>query len=147
MSGPDFVDEPFTRPQPVLTARTEAFWTSGADGVLRIARCRRCGRYLHPPGPVCSGCTGRDIRFEPVSGRGSVWSWTVNRYQWNPSMPPPYVVASVELVEQPDLRLLTNLVECSTEEIRVGMPVEVCFARAGDAHVPLFRPVVDDAER
>src|ERR1019366_4675146 len=97
------------RTAPPLTARTGEYWRSGADGVLRIARCQSCGRYLHPPQPACPRCHGREIRFEPVSGRGVVYSWTINRYQWTPGMPPPYVLAEVELVEQEGLRILTNI--------------------------------------
>jgi uncharacterized OB-fold protein len=133
--------ESFERVEPPLTERTEAFWTSGADGVLRIAGCGSCGRYQHPPRPVCSRCHSRDIAPVAVLGRGTVWSWTVNRYQWQRAMPAPYVVAEVELTEQPGLRLLTNIVDCEPEEVRIGMAVEVCFARSGDAFIPLFRPV------
>jgi uncharacterized OB-fold protein len=129
-----------SRPEPALTERTRAFWTSGADGVLRIMRCADCGRYQHPPKPVCPGCRSRRVGAEPVSGRGRVWAWTVNRYQWQAGMPPPYVVAEVELDEQPGLRLLTNIVDCDLDAVRVGLPVEVCFETVGEAHVPLFRP-------
>jgi uncharacterized OB-fold protein len=134
------VVEPFERVAPPLTERTAAFWMSGADGVLRIARCGGCGRYQHPPRPVCPSCRGRDIAFAPVSGRGTVWSWTLNHYAWVPSMPPPYVVADVELVEQPGLRLLTNVLDCAPEAMRIGLPVVVCFRQVGDAYIPLFRP-------
>lgn len=133
--------EPFVRVEPPLTERTRAFWTSGADGVLRIARCGSCGRYQHPPRPVCSRCWSRAISPEPVSGRATVWTWTVNRYQWQAAMAPPYVVAEVELAEQRGLRLLTNIVDCAVDEVRIGLDVEVCFARSGEASIPLFRPV------
>jgi uncharacterized OB-fold protein len=137
------VTEPFERIAPPLTERTSPFWTSGADGVLRIIRCGNCGRYQHPPLPVCPACHGADMSWQPVSGRGSVWSWTVSRYQWTPSMPPPYVVAEVELAEQPGLRLLTNLVDGDPARYRIGMGVTVCFARSGQAFIPLFRPAGD----
>lgn len=139
------VTEPFTRVAPPLTPRTEQFWRSGADGVLRIARCAGCGRYQHPPLPVCPSCHGREIVFAPVSGRGTLWSWTVNRYQWVPSMPPPYTVIRVELVEQPGLMLTSNLVDSSADTVRLGLAVEVCFARAGDAYIPLFRSAGEHA--
>ena len=129
------------RVEPALTERTRAFWTSGADGVLRIARCVGCGRYQHPPKPVCPACRSRELRSEPVSGRGTVCSWTVNRYQWRTEMPAPYVLAEVELDEQAGLRLLTNIVGCEPEAVHVGLRVEVCFEAVGDAYVPLFRPV------
>jgi uncharacterized OB-fold protein len=135
------VDEGFVRVEPVPTPRTADFWAAGADGQLRIARCATCGRYQHPPRPVCSGCRGRDVRPEAVSGLGAVWSFTINRYPWVPSMPVPYVVAEIELVEQPGLRLLSNVIGCAVDAVHIGMRVCVCFARAGDAFIPLFRPV------
>jgi uncharacterized protein len=133
--------EGFERVAPALTERTRDYWTAGADGVLRIARCAACGQFQHPPRPVCSRCRGRDIRSEPVTGRGVVWSWTVNRYQWQKDMPPPYVLAEVELVEQAGLRLLTNIVDCAIDDVGIGLAVEVCFVRSGEAFIPLFRPV------
>lgn len=141
------ITEPFQRVAPPLTERTEAFWRSGADGVLRIAHCHDCGRYMHPPQPVCSGCRGRNVVADPVSGRGVVHSWTINRYPWVPTMPPPYVVSEIELVEQDGLRLLSNVVDVETEEMHIGLPVAVVFAQAGDAFIPLFRPERSDAPR
>jgi uncharacterized protein len=76
--------------------------------------------------------------FEAVSGRGTVWSFTVNRYAWTPALEPPYVIAEVELEEQPGLRLLTSIVDAS--EVEVGMAVRVTFAPAGEWWVPVFRP-------
>jgi hypothetical protein len=78
---------------------------------------------------------------EPVSGRGSVYSYTVNRYQWLPGMPPPYVIATVELVEQAGLQLLTNVVDCSVESVHIGMEVEAAFIAGEDIYLPVFRPV------
>jgi uncharacterized OB-fold protein len=128
------------RTPPPLTERTEAFWRAGADGVLRILRCQACGWRVHPPRPVCPRCQGRELRFEEVSGRGTVYSWTVNRYQWAERMAPPYVLAEVELAEQEGLRLLTNIVGCEPDAVRIGMPVRVLFEHAGDAWVPVFAP-------
>ena len=126
------------RPAPVITDRTEAFWTGGAVGELRIQRCQTCGWWLHPPRPLCPKCTGRDIQPEVSSGRGTVWSFTINRYQWAPGLVPPYVLAEVELDDQPGLRLLTAIVDC--DDVVIDMPVHVRFEQAGDAWVPVFAP-------
>ena len=126
------------RTAPVLNARSTPFWTGGANGELLIARCQTCGWWLHPPLPVCRRCRGRDIRPEAVSGLGSVWSFTVSRYQWSPALEPPYVIAEVELAEQPGLRLLTSIVDA---DVTIGLPVRVQFERAGDAWVPVFAAV------
>jgi uncharacterized OB-fold protein len=134
------IDEPFTRIEPPLTERSADFWTGGAHGELRIARCATCGWYVHPPRPVCPKCHGVDVRAVAVSGRAVIVALTRNRHAWLPEMPPPYLVAEVELIEQPRLRLLTNIVDCETSSVEIGTHVSVCFARTGDAYVPLFRP-------
>jgi hypothetical protein len=77
---------------------------------------------------------------QPVSGRGSVFTFTVNRYVYNPAVPVPYVIAIVELVEQVGLRITSNLVDCDVDKVYIGMPVVVTFEQAGEAWVPLFRP-------
>lgn len=70
-----------------------------------------------------------------------MWAATVNHQQWFPSLPTPYVVAIVELAEQPGLRMLTNVVGCDPEEVRSGMAVEVAFEQLSAAiWLPVFRP-------
>ncbi|NUU22839.1 MAG: DNA-binding protein [Streptomycetaceae bacterium] len=129
-----------TRTAPPLTERTAEYWQSGRDGVLRIARCGGCGTYTHPPLPVCPHCHADAMAFTPVIGRGRVHAFTVNRYPWDPALPPPYVLAEIDLEEQPRLRVLSTVVDCAPEDVRVGMPVTVAFERAGDAWIPVFRP-------
>jgi len=76
-----------------------------------------------------------------VSGKGTVFTFTVNRHAFNPTVPVPYVIAIVELVEQADLRFMTNIVDCDVDTVHIGMPVEVTFEPAGDAAwAPVFRP-------
>ena len=126
---------------PPLAPPSEFFWTSGRDGRLRILRCAACRQYVHPPAPVCSACRSRDLAPEAVSGRGRVFSFTVNHQRWVPSDPAEaYVVAIVELPEQPALRLITNLVGCAAQAARIGMLVEAVFEQRGEVWIPLFRP-------
>jgi uncharacterized OB-fold protein len=141
MTAPNVLVEAFPRARPKITSRNAHFWQGGADGVLKLQRCQACRRYLHPPTPVCRFCRSMRLRPEEVSGRGRVYAFTINHYQWLPDMEPPYVVALVELVEQEGLRLMTNVVGCPADHVRTGMEVEVVFARNGDVYVPLFRAV------
>jgi uncharacterized OB-fold protein len=131
---------PAGRPAPPLSDRSRPYWLSGAEGVLKLATCQACGFRLHPPKPICPRCRSRDIAFAPVSGRGRIHAWTINRYPWNPRLPPPYVIADVELEEQEGLLILSNIVDCPLEALRVGLPVQVAFEQAGEAFVPVFRP-------
>jgi len=126
---------------PLITDLNRHFWTGGAEGELRFLRCLDCGHYLHPPTPVCRKCLSENVGVAAVSGRGHVVTFTVNHQQWRPGVAVPYNVALVELVEQPGLRLSTNIVRCANEGIVVGMPVTVEFERVGEVFVPVFGPL------
>jgi uncharacterized OB-fold protein len=118
----------------------EFFWRSGADGVLRFLRCGHCGRIHHPPVPRCPHCGSRDVAPGAVSGRATVATYTVNHQLFMPGFEPPYVIAIVELEDDPTVRLTTNIVDCAIEDVHIGMPVEVTFEANGEWFVPLFRP-------
>ena len=128
------------RPLPLRTPATEWFWTSGADGRLRIQRCADCATYVHPPVPVCPAC--RSAAWEPtvVSGRATVIGCTVNHHRWLPGFDPPYAIANVALAEDPAVRLTTNVVGCPPEEVHVGQEVTVRFEQHDDVWLPLFEP-------
>jgi hypothetical protein len=131
----------FPRPLPALEPRTEAFWRACRAGKLEFARCIPCKFLIHPFRPICPRCRGRNLDTQVVSGRGAVHSFTVNRKAWFPGQPVPYVIALVELAEQPGLRLVTNLVSCEVDAIRIGMPVRVVFENlSDDIALPLFEP-------
>jgi uncharacterized OB-fold protein len=135
---------PVFRLLPRLSDDVAFFWTSGADGQLRLLRCHACGFFIHPPGPVCPRCLSRDLGPEVVSGRGTVATFTVNHQQWIPGSD-IYIIAWVSLEEQPDIRLTTNLVDIEPEDVTIGMPVEVVFELSEDVYLPLFRPVREGA--
>jgi uncharacterized OB-fold protein len=124
---------------PGLDLLNRDYWTGGAENRLLIAACA-CGRYLHPPLPRCPACGGRDVAPTAVSGRGRVAAFTVNRQAWLPGMRVPFVFAAVELEEQAELYVLTNIVGCPVEAVRPDLPVEVVFEAHEDVYLPMFRP-------
>jgi uncharacterized OB-fold protein len=134
--------EPPFRVQPALDDENRFFWTSGADGRLRFLRCGSCGYFLHPPSPRCPRCGGRALAPEAVSGRGEVFSCTVNHQPWDGSTE-PWVIALVALPEQEDLRFTTNVVGCPPDEVHIGMPVQVVFEQHDQVFFPVFEPVGD----
>ena len=75
-----------------------------------------------------------------MSGEGTVFTFTINRHPFNPSVPVPYVIAIVELVEQSGLRFTTNIIGCDVDDVHLGMEVTVAFEPAGEAWAPVFRP-------
>jgi uncharacterized OB-fold protein len=126
---------------PPITPLNRHFWTGGRDGKLLILR-RRDGRFLHPP--ECVSPEDGELDPVPVSGNATVFAFTVNAHPYNPAVPVPYVIAIVELDEQRDLRLPTNIVNCAPERVRIGMRVRVLFERHGDVFVPVFEPLAEE---
>ncbi len=135
-------DKPF-RVLPRVTPLNEHFWRGGADGELRFLRCQDDGTYVHPPAPICPECLGKNVSPEAVSGRATVLTYTLNHQQWVPASDHPYCIAIVELEEQPGLRLMTNVVNCPAEDVRIGMAVKVLFEAHEDVFIPVFEPAGD----
>ncbi len=128
------------RQLPALERDTRFFWTAGAAGTLLINRCDSCGRYQHPPLPNCPACGSDAINAAPVSGQGRIASFTINHQAWLPRLAVPYVFAVIELIEQAELYVFTNIIDCSVEQVHIGMPVEVRFEQHDDVYLPMFRP-------
>jgi uncharacterized OB-fold protein len=110
-------------PVPVPDVVSAPHWDALAAGRFELARCTACGTWEHPPQERCRLCAG-DMRYEPVSGSGTVFSFIVVRRQFVPGHVPPEVVAFVELDEQPGLRL-SALVDADPADVHIGDRVEV----------------------
>jgi acetyl-CoA acetyltransferase/uncharacterized OB-fold protein len=128
------------RPLPELTPATAWFWTSGADGRLRVQGCTECSALVHPPVPICPVCRSRAWAPMVVSGRATVVGYTVNHHQWHPDFEPPYVIAVVALAEDPGVRLTTTVVDCDPTEVAIGQEVSVRFEHHEDVWLPVFAP-------
>jgi uncharacterized OB-fold protein len=88
------------------------FWEAARDSRLVVQACGSCGHRTMPPRPMCPRCRSVERVWEPVSGTGTIWSWTVAHPPLLPAFLPytPYAVVVVALDEDPVLRLVGNLV-------------------------------------
>jgi uncharacterized OB-fold protein len=133
--------EAIAKPLPRVTPELEPFFAAARRHELVVQRCARCGLLRFPPRELCSRCWSRDAEWTPVSGRGEVYSfyWMHQVYHPGFAADVPYAVVVVRLEEGP--HLVSNVVGCSREQLRVGMPVAATFVDAGDGVVlPKFRP-------
>lgn len=130
--------EPAPRILPPLNAINRSFWTGGAEGKLLILRNKSTGQYVHPPESLDE--EDPELVPEAVSGKGTIFTFTINQHAYNPAVPPPYVIALVELNEQKNLRVPANIVNCDMDAVHIGMPVRVAFEQQDEFFVPVFEP-------
>jgi uncharacterized OB-fold protein len=130
---------PPPRITPELDDDNFELWTSGAAGELRLPHCPACDRWVFPPTLTCPNCVGPAV-YRTLSGRGVIYTFTINRQPYHPDVAPPYAIAIVELVEQPGLRFTTNILNCDLDDLAIGQAVRVTFEHHGEVFVPLFEP-------
>jgi uncharacterized OB-fold protein len=137
-------------PAPVVPAPdplTDFFWEAARQGRLEILRCDNCGWYVHWPRAICRRCQSFSLTAREVSGSATLYSWTVGVQAFDPWFANrlPYILAVVELAEQPNLKMVTNLVDCAEDEVEIGMALEVAFERISEDYtLPVFRPAGSD---
>jgi uncharacterized OB-fold protein len=131
-----------SRPVPIADETSAFHWAAASEGRLLVQRCADCGRWQYPPDVACAGCQSERIEPTEVSGRGELYSFTIVRQAFDPDYARelPFVVALVELAEQPGLRMLTNIVGAAPESLRIGMPVALTFETREGVARPQFRP-------
>jgi len=123
-----------TIPAPQATPETQPFWDAAAEGRLLIKKCTACGQAHHYPRAMCPFCFSEATEWVGASGRGTIYSYSIMR-----RVPVPYAIAYVTLAE--GVTMMTNIVDCDLDTIRIGQPVRVVFkATEGGPPVPTFAP-------
>jgi len=131
----------YGKPLPRIDDVNRPYWEAAKRHQLLLQRCEECGHHRHPPGEICPSCLSDSFAWVRASGRGVVYTWTVFHQVYHQAFAKdvPYAVVVVELDEGP--RLITNLLHCRIEDIKVGMPVEVVFDDVTEEiTLPKFRP-------
>jgi len=137
------MSDPASRPVPEVTPHLAPFFAAAREERLAVQRCGGCGALRFPPREICSACLSTEASWQPVSGRGEIFSFNVMHQIYHPAFAAavPYAVVVVKLEEGP--KITSNLVECPLDRITVGMPVEVVFERLSpEVTLPKFRPRV-----
>jgi len=121
---------------PYVSANPEllVFWEAAARHELLVKTCKQCARAHWYPRMFCPFCSSEDTEWRAASGRGKIYAFSeVVRAE------PPYVLAYVRLDEGPVL--LTNLVDCDPESLKIDQEVKVLFRPAQEGRsFPVFTP-------
>jgi uncharacterized OB-fold protein len=131
----------YTLPVPVADEASAPFFAGARDGQLMLQRCTKCGRHRLPGRERCVDCWSEDVEWVQVSGRGTLYTFGIMHQQYHPAFADvlPYNYAIVELEEGP--RLVTNIIDCANDDLRVDMPVTAAFDPVSDETTLVrFRP-------
>ena len=123
-----------TIPAPPTNLEAQPFWDGAAQGKLLIKKCRACGEVHYYPRALCPFCFSDATEWLSAAGTGTIYSYSVMR-----RAEVPYAIAYVTLDE--GVTMMTNLVNCDFNALRVGQRVRVVFTPTdGGPPVPTFTP-------
>lgn len=132
----------YTKPIPAPNKETQKFWEGCKRGELMIPQCGDCGAYHFYPRALCPACLSSNLDWVAASGKGKVHTFSVVHRA--PSEPfkadVPYTIALLELDE--GVRMMSNIIHCKPEAVRIGMEVRVVFEEITEAiALPKFEPI------
>ena len=129
-------------PYPIAEYGSEPYWAACNEERLVMQCCKACGNFRWQPAPLCVFCAHELYDWAPLSGRGRVYTWTVITHPVHPAAVAlvPYVVVEVELAEQANLRMISNLIDCDAAAIEFGAAVTLAFTPHPNGQMlPVFR--------
>jgi hypothetical protein len=132
------MSEPMSRPIPAppVTIESKPFWDAAAEGRFMIKRCVPCGKAHWYPRAICPFCFSGETVWEESPGEGVVYTFSILRR----SPTGPFALGYVTLDEGP--AVLTNFVDVTPEDLKIGMRVKVKFQPTeGGPPAPVFAPI------
>jgi hypothetical protein len=131
------------KPLPEMTDATRPFWRAAREGQLLVQKCGGCGALNFFPKPWCIDCGSRKLEWTPVSGRGTVYSYTtatkvmMNFPGWKADL--PVTLGIIDLEE--GARMYGQIVQGDAATLKIGMKVRAVFEPLGEeAGIPKFVP-------
>ena len=123
-----------TFPAPPASPESAAFYAAAAEGRFLLPRCTACSRSHWYPRSICPFCQG-PVEWTEASGDGVIYSYSIMR---RPE--PARTIAYVTLAEGPTM--LTSLVDCDLEALRIGQPVRLAWqpTEGSGPPIPCFTP-------
>jgi len=120
---------------PFVTAESKPFFDAALQGRFTIPVCTACNKAHWYPRAICPFCGSDKVEWRDSPGRGTIYTYSVMR-----RVKDPYVIAHVTLAEGPTM--LTNIVDCDLDTVRIGQPVVVVFKETENGPpAPMFKPL------
>lgn len=132
----------YKKPLPVTQPWSQEFWNGANQDKLLIQQCKKCGVKIFYPRKSCPECWSSDLEWSEASGKGKIYTYTetLRGVEEKFSGDLPFVLAYVDLEE--GVRMMTRIVDCSPDDVEIGMDVEVVFEKVTEEFsLPFFKPV------
>jgi uncharacterized OB-fold protein len=127
-----------SRTLPIPSKISQPFWDSCKAGRMRLQCCADCGTYAFYPVYICPECASRKLNWTPVSGRGTIHTFTIAT-KATFETDGPLVVALVELEE--GAMMVTNVQTKTPETLAIGDAVRLVYEKVSDdITLPMFEP-------
>jgi uncharacterized OB-fold protein len=125
--------------RPRITPATRHFWDALQKDHIELQRCLDCQHWVFYPRLICPYCGGRDLEWQRVSGRASLYTFSVADIPVSPDFAeePLQILAVAELEE--GVRLATTLVQVKPEQVRIGMRLAPVFDHTTFPDITLLR--------
>jgi uncharacterized OB-fold protein len=117
----------YTKPLPAMMGLTKPFYDWCKQRELRFQRCTQCGTWRHVPREMCPECGSFEWEWAKSSGRGKVFTWTVAARAMHPAFLDDIPYAPVVIEMEEGVRLLSQVIDCQPDQLKIDMPVEVVF--------------------
>jgi uncharacterized OB-fold protein len=122
-------------PAPSVNPENKPYFDAAAGGKLVLKFCNSCKQVHHYPRALCPFCFSDQTEWRDAKGTGTIYTCSVLRR----GVPVPYCIAYVTLEE--GVSMLTNIVDCDLDTVKIGMKVKVVFKPTdGGSPVPMFTP-------
>ena len=118
------------------TELDQPFWDGLSEGKLRLQYC--CSGFQYPFETFCFKCGSDDVSWRDASGEGEVHTFVTVHQRYHAAFADilPYNVSVIELDE--GLRIVSNVINIDTDDVKIGMRVKVSPQPAGDGRYALF---------
>ena len=121
----------YQKPIPVKTQDSKPYWDAADCHELVLQKCETCNSYNHPPGPACAKCGSTELSWESQGSdiTGTLYSYVVSYRPFLPGFQDdlPTIIAVVELDNLQEVKIIGNVLECTPEELKIGMAVKMIW--------------------